>query len=639
MKRAVFWGIILTAFLSASVQAADIDLKRIVVTPYRYNEEVTKTAASISLITVDEIRQSNAQTILDVLRPVPGLVVRDWFGNTTKASVDIRGFGEQGGMNVVILVDGRRINEVDISAADWTQIPLNQVERIEIIRGGNSVLYGDNATSGVINIITKTPKAGRHFEFGAETGSYDMQAQKFSLSSAKNNLSYWFNSSRTATHGYRDNSFYKARDFSGKLRYDIKDEFLSHVSFGYHRADYGMPGALSSSDLINYGRRFSKYADDEVNEQDYYFLLGTKKALSDWGEFSWDTSYRRRKVFTNFTGANAGWNPLLKSRIDTYGITPKYQLDKPVFDKDNKFISGLDFYRYDYSADTYNNSGVLQDFNDINKISLGGYLQDEFSIFKDLVSVGGFRYEWAEYEFDYHDNSGVSLDVDRRLETNQKAYNCGLVYNYREDSSLFLNINRSFRFPAIDEYFTWGSLNTDLKPQESRNYELYYNPIGGPFGFGSNENYEKTRHQGYEAGLKAKINPKTTLAVNYTYTESTFIEGVYDGNDVPMVPRHKVRAGWEFSPLKDLNLNLWGNYVGKRYFINDQANSFSRLNGYFTLDANITYNYKDLAILVAANNILDKQYSEYAICNAATAAKNYYPNPGRNFSLKLEYKF
>jgi len=416
--------------------------------------------------------------------------------------------------------------------------------------------------------------------------------------------------------------------------------------------------------LINFGRQFSKYADDQVNEKDYYFLLGTKKAVADEGEISLDISYRRRDVFTNFTGANAGWNPLLDSRIDTYGFSPKYQLDKTFLGRDNKFISGIDCYRYDYSADTYNSAGALQDFNDINKISLGGYLQDGFSIFKNLVAVGGFRYEWAKYEFDYHDNSGFSAHVDRNIQNTQKAFNCGLAYNYKEDSSLFLNINRSFRFPATDEYFTWGSLNTELKPQESRNYEigirhraegnpelslsifrmnisneLFYNPMGGPFGFGANENYEKTRHQGAEANLEAELNKRIKLALNYTFTKSTFIDGVYDEKDVPMVPRNKSRAGLKFSATEKLRLNLWANYVGKRYFINDHANSFSRLNGYLTLDTNIIYNYKGLSILLAANNLLDRQYCEYAVCNAATGAKNYYPNPGRNFSLKLEYKF
>ena len=86
-----------------------------------------------------------------------GVVVRDFYGTGKTASVDIRGFGETAPLNVLVLVDGRRVNEIDLSGTDWTQIPIDQIERIEIVRGAGSVLYGDNAVGGVINIITKKP--------------------------------------------------------------------------------------------------------------------------------------------------------------------------------------------------------------------------------------------------------------------------------------------------------------------------------------------------------------------------------------------------------------------------------------------------------------------------------------------------
>lgn len=647
-------------------QAEDVGLDRIVVTPYRYAEDVGKAASSITVINQQDIRDTNATTVLDAIRSVPGLVVRDYFGNNTRASVDFRGFGEQGGLNVLVLVDGRRVNEVDISGVDWTQVPLNQVERIEVIRGGNSVLYGDNAVSGVINIITRKGKGKPQLEIGAQGGSYDFNAQQVSLSGDKDKFSYWFDSSRNSTGGYRENSYYRSTDFGSRLGYDVSDDLSLCFNSGYRSSIYGLPGALSGQDIEKYGRRHSNFPEDHAKDKDYYFVFGMDKDLEGAGEFTADVSYREKKVYSDFVGANMGWNPILRSVINTLAFTPRYKLDRKVFDRENTFLLGFDFFRYDYSLNNYDISDILQSASDINKFSFAPYLQDELSISEKLILVGGFRYESVKYEFDYHDSSVFfpSPDVDTDLRANKKAYNGGLVYKYRDESSVYFNINQSFRFPAVDEYFNWGSLNTDLKPQTSRDYEvgikhsfnpslklalslytmnieneLYYNPIGGPFGFGANENYDKTRHEGAEFSFDTKIIKNIDFFGNYSYTKAVFKTGAYDGNDIPMVPRHKGSVGLKLALPKNITLNIFGNYVGKRYFINDQANIFSQLNGYMTADTNISYTYKDFTVTAGVNNIFERDFSEYGVCNSVTGAKNYYPSPERNFKVTVEYKF
>lgn len=650
--------------MSAFGQTDDVELERIIVTPYRYDEEIGKVAANITVITNGDIKDSNSKNILDVLKTVAGLVVRDYYGTGVKASVDLRGFGEQGGMNVLVLVDGRRVNEIDLSGVDWAQIPLEQVEKIEVVRGWGSVLYGDNATSGVINIITKKGKGKPQLNLEAQVGSYDLEMQKLSVSGSKGAFSYYFSGGHEATNGYRKNSYYKTGDFGTKLSYGINQDLTLRFSQGFHKAEYGLPGPLSSKDLETMSRRSSKYGDDHANDRDYYFLVGADKDSEKFGKFDADVSFRRREVDTFWLTSSGGWNPTYKSRIDTIGITPKYLLDKNIFGQENKLIAGFDFYRSDYMSDNYNNADVLQNTTDINKISTGYYIQDEFSIFKNLTILGGFRYEAVKYEFDYRDNSGWNPDIDRNIRPNKKAYNGGLLYNYKDDSSVFFNINQGFRFPAADEYLTWGALNTDLAPQTSRNYELgirhrfnqnlkcdfsvysmniknelYYNPAGGPFGWGANENYDKTRHQGIEFAFDSKIMNNIGFFGNYSYSKAVFKTGAYDAKDIPMVPRHKGSVGLKFLFPKNITLNISGNYVGKRYFINDQANVFSQLNGYMTADMNVSYTYKDLRITAGINNIFDKKYSEFGVCNSATGAKNYYPSPERNFNLKLEYKF
>lgn len=211
-----------------------------------------------------------------------------------------------------------------------------------------------------------------------------------------------------------------------------------------------MPAALSLSDIDNFGRRYSKYGDDHADDGDYYFGFAANKDFGDWGKLSMDTSYRRRDVYGNFIGGNGGWNPFIRSYIETYGFTPKYILDRTIFGCDNMFIAGIDVYRYDYSYDTYNISDVLQDYTDINKITSGIYFQNEFSIFERLKLIGGYRKETARYHFDYHDNSGSNPDVDTESKPHQKAYNFGLVYRYADESSVFFSIPvEVFVFPLL----------------------------------------------------------------------------------------------------------------------------------------------------------------------------------------------
>ncbi|MBU2265851.1 MAG: TonB-dependent receptor, partial [Candidatus Omnitrophica bacterium] len=290
--------------------------------------------------------------------------------------------------------------------------------------------------------------------------------------------------------------------------------------------------------------------------------------------------------------------------------------------------------------------------------------QNEFSIFEKLKLIGGYRREKVSYDFDYHDNSGTYPDIDRKSDFYQKAYNSGLVYSHTEQSKVFLNISRSFRTPATDEYFTWGSLNLDLKPQVSDNFEigteqkfndnfqaglslfrmdleneLYYNPTGGPFAFGANENYNKTRRDGIEFSFDAKFFSWLELYGNYTYLKATFRGDSYAGNTIPMVPRNKVLIGMRWLPLESLKIDLSTNCIDEKFYINDQANRYDRIGAYQTINLSLSYSRDNWKFLAGVNNLASREYSEYGVRNATTGAYNLYPNPTRNFIVKVNYEF
>jgi len=656
--------------------AVDVDLDRIVVTPYRYGQTLEKTASSVSVITAEEINSSNAERVVDVFRSVPGVIVRDYYGNGAATTVDMAGFGEQAALNVLVLIDGRRVNDVDLSGVDWNQIPLDRVERIEVIRGGSAaVLYGDNASSGVINIITKNGEGKPKINLQAEYGSYDMNKQRLSLEGDINSrFSYLLDAYRQSTNGYRENSFNKNKDFASKFGYKVNDSVSVHFDSGFHASTYGMPSGLFQHHIDEHSRRWARYGEDHANNKDYYFVMGGKLGSLGLGNFDVDFSYRQKETDSYFLTSH---NDTRKNKIETYTVAPKYTIDNSIFGHDNKFITGIDFYRVFYNSNNYpyTDETNLKSYTNINKNSIGGYFHDEFSIFEQLVLSGGYRYELARYVFSYHDFTGVNPDRDGKLRPDIQAFDSGVVYTYKDDSSVFLNVSKSFRFPEVDE-FTGNYdnsfhqfLNTNLKPQSSMNYQvglrhkfserlkgsfslfrmvvndyIYYNPTGGQWSFGENENYDKTIHEGLESSLEAKPLDWVTFFGNYTFIRAYFDGGVYDKNEIPMVPRHKVTLGLRFILPKNFILNITGNYVGKRYFINDQANAVSRLNGYMVADTNLSWRYRDLTMVFGINNIFDKQYSEYGVYGTDSSKlfvydKCYFPSPGRNFSLKASYSF
>src|SRR3989304_4804592 len=209
--------LLLTSYFSllTSLYAEEkaVPLEEVVVTATRYEEEVTSVPANVAVISEKDIHNSTAQNIPDLLRMEAGIQVNDITGNRRHFTVDMRGFGETASSNVLVLVDGRKVNQADLSGVDWTQIPLERVERIELIRGGRgSVLYGDNATGGAINIITKEGAGGMSAGFDLAGGSYGtFKADAYASGSLKD-FSLHLSGNYLTSDGYRNNSKTESKD-------------------------------------------------------------------------------------------------------------------------------------------------------------------------------------------------------------------------------------------------------------------------------------------------------------------------------------------------------------------------------------------------------------------------------------------
>jgi iron complex outermembrane receptor protein len=293
------------------------------------------------------------------------VVVRDQLGTGKNVSVDIRGFGETATQNILVLVDGRRVNEIDLSGVDWSQIPLDQVERIEILRGPGSVLYGDNAAGGVINIITKKPEKAISATAEGVIGSYHYNKESGSVSGKWGPLSAILNAGYTGTEGYRDNGFLRAKDVGGKVLYDLNENISLNFSGGFHQDDTGLPGGLTKAEIHQLGRRATVRPGDKAETEDWYSSLGGKGKFGNLGRVEVDLSYRHREVedfFRSFSFED-------RRNLSAWGITPRYLLEAPLWIFPNKLTVGFDF--YDSESTVFSESAFGPNRLEVEKVSKG----------------------------------------------------------------------------------------------------------------------------------------------------------------------------------------------------------------------------------------------------------------------------
>jgi len=647
-------------------------LQEVVVTATRHEGEIRKIPANVTVITEEDIENSNAKTVLDLLRSEEGILVRDLLGNGKTAQVDMRGFGETGPFNTLVMVDGRRVNEIDLSGVDWGQIPLDQIQRIEIVRGTGSVLYGDNAVGGVINIITKPPAKKVTAAVGTAVGSYERIKGKASVSGGHEIIAGFLSVSYEETDGYRRNNEFRTRDVGGKIVLDATDYLSFTLSGSHHRDDFGLLGPLTESQL-QIDRKSTTRSFDEGETIDQYIALGGDWDLGEYGRVVCDFSFRDRDSDAEFVSSTSETD----SELQTWSITPRYSWNGTILDHANTVIAGVDIYASDLDVDFFFGTPLgPSGFSEIEKFSYGFYANNEFSLLENLILSLGARHERVRYDLEQRDFLFGFAPLDAVVRGREEAYSVGLTFLYSEKSSLFARVNRSFRFPLTDElvlfdFFTGRiRVNEDIEPQKGDHYEagvrhffapdvealrflapeiearatlfraevrdeIFFNPATF-----TNENHPKTLHQGVEIGITAHLLKKATVVGNYTFEKATFRDDPFENNNLPAVPRHKATLGFRlYDLIPGLIFSANYNFVGSSFLISDQANQFRKLEQYHTIDTRISYKWKWIEAFVGVNNITNEKYSEFAVLGGFPTVRNFYPAPERNWIAGLEAVF
>ena len=321
------------------------------VTATRFSEDARRLPASTTVITAEDIQKSAARTLPELLQEQTGITMKDFFGNNASStSVDLRGYGVTGGQNTLILLDGRRITDIDLTSVQWAAIPLAGVERIEILRGTGAVLYGDGASAGVINIVTRSPlKQGAALEVFGRTATYNTQEGQLYGSYVKDNFGINASVYGFSSDGYRANNRNEQQNNTANLRWAFADTTID-LRAASDSQELRLPGARRIQPSIG----LDEYAADPRGAQtplDYSSRDGKRAGLAlgqRFGEaelslnFDWRTKDQRAYF-------DQGGFPIYRAdALEVNSFTPRLRLPFATGAFSHRLRLGMDMYAWRY---------------------------------------------------------------------------------------------------------------------------------------------------------------------------------------------------------------------------------------------------------------------------------------------------
>ncbi len=571
----------------------------VVVTATATRKAVKDCSSSVSVVSSQDIRAISASNALNLLNFLPGVFVQRT-GDFGRADVDIRGIGQRG-RRINILVDGRPEKMGLYGCTVTHAFPLDNVERIEVVRGPSSVLYGSEAFGGVVNIITRNPEEGLETDLSASYGSFNTQQLNLRHGGKLKRWIYYLTFDRRRSDGHRENSSYNGNAFTGKLSYDFSDRFQLSIQGKYFDGKKYEAGAvdLPLSDFWNdYQRGAVDLTVKAEDERDEFFL----------------------KVYRNFGHHrfSDGWH----SRDYINGGVLRYTTHRI---RNNELVCGVDFRVL--GGKSYNWPQGQWDKNET-----AVFVQDEYVVHQRWILSAGFR---------LHRDSLFGIEG---------CPHWGIVFKVSEKTTLRTSINKGFRSPQLNELYMFPAANSDLKPEKVWNYEVGFDQkIGGWMSLGaavyrmkgSNlietalnpspppafkfQNRGEFTFYGAELNMRAALSRSFSAFLFYTYLDPG--------------EKTKGRAGqkWDFS-LRFENDDVFAS-LQTQYITDYYAEDFAqyRLPSYFLLNLRFEVNALSfLGIFVEMNNILDKDYLIYVDMPGIEAGP--YPMPGRSLNIGFSIK-
>ncbi len=573
MKK--FWG--LRVFLlglgaimgmSPDAMGAEVELGQVVVTGTRTEVEISDSPQPISVITKEEIMNTPDRTIPEVIQRAAGVLITNNGPMGSITTANIRG-SEAG--QVLIMIDGRRINDAQNGLFDLSNLPLSkdEIERIEVLRGGASALYGSDAMGGVINIITKSPTKEPYTKVAASFGRFGTQDYSLSHRWKPGPLGYGLFASRGISEGFRPNSDYRAWTVGGDLSYDLPWKGELKVSARNMQKEIGLPGTITFTDPDD--RQKDNLTQLDLNYRD---KIGSAVTLNFRG---WQNIYRQ--IFDSGTQGPDVGPPLLHKSYETGGDLQA----TAAIGSANLVTGGLE---------------GIQDRVDSSSIGVqrgtrgAVYLQDEIEVVKAVTTTLGMRYDM---------NSLFQNQLDPRV---------ALLVRLPEDTRVRASVARSYRAPTFNDLFwpanAFVAGNPNLQPEKAWSYELggekkfgdlalfkiagFYRDVKDLIHWASDANFVwrptnvQTAHI-WGAETELVFSPWKGLSIPLTYSY-LYPRDQATGEPISNKPKHIVNAGVEYATPFGLKTSLKGRYV--QYYVNN----ISTLNrDYFVVDVRLGYDF------------------------------------------------
>ena len=659
-------------------------LPTVVVTASRLaNDSNTLSLASsvgafTTVINNDRINKSAGKTIPEILSFEAGIQFQDLYASTNGAgqTIDMRGFGEPATANTLILINGRRLTDLDLAAVDFSSIPRESIDRIEITRGNvGGVLYGGGAEGGAINIITKSnAKPGRHSKVDGGLGSDGYREYNFSSTLNKDGVSINAYGNRVLSDGYRDNNYLKQKNLTFEIRRHLKKGSI-FLNINLDDQKLGLPGGRivqpsnGTNDLNN--PRGAQTPNDYALENGMATYLGGSYDLNDFAELILDGSLRRKDQDSDFRNQDQARDTVLT----TWSLTPRLLLDTSIAGKSLTSTTGLDLYYVDYNSDRKRKPNTAP-FTRVKayQYTTGFYNQSSIKLTNQFSTSIGLRLERINFQIGdtaYPGNPGsfgwpqTTFKPTLTGSENEYALNLGFEFKPADLVKFYGHIGRSYRTPTLDERSgtAYALNNFELKNQSSREIqggtqfllgktfidtrayfsktrdEIRFDPDDST-SFGANENVGPIYRYGLESTMNRKISEALSIKGDLTLLKAEFADGQFDGQDVPLVPNIIASAGinWKIKPW--LNLNTAITYEGDRRLANDEQGYFTKLSDFTVWDLDLKGEYRSFTWSASVNNVLDKDYQTFGTASDTTPGKySVQTLPGRTYFFRLGLKF
>ena len=650
-------------------------MEEVVVTATKTEEKRKDIANSVTIIDAYDIAESSARSVGELVANEPGV---DWRirGNYGGASeeIHIRGMGADA---TQVVVNGVVLNSPSFGSADVSQVPLNNIERIEVVKGPGSVLYGSGAMGGTVNIITKRPNrdsmsATAEVGYGTES-SYQISAEQGMF--VTDDFGYYLTANLRETDGFRDNSDLEHTDVSLNLILDKGETLDVSLYADYVNRDYGLPGPKPPAATADYFIGETKFYNSEssslVNrgeDENYRSALEVKSRVADIVDLRFKTDY---SVQTSFNHTRYPWGGY-GDETDVTNTIKGFEANlhaRPL--SWVSLIAGTEYrdFNYENEQQSLDMSGtIVSGFGTDSEHgvhTLGTFAEVNVSPVKTVKLIAGFRHE------------------DHSRFGNENVPRFGLVVNPLDKTTLKLNHGKHFKAPTMndlfwpDDGFAKGNpeldpetgWHTDFTVEQSLMEDLAFvsltyfkwdindkidwaeNPdeptmIPG-WNYWTPSNISSYKAKGVEIAASAGPFYGVTADISYTYQDVE--EELKAGNS--RQARYKPENLFKCSLVHDAEFGLTSSvtarYVGERpgyYRLNTDTTPMEELDSYWTFDVQLEQEFFDnWRASILASNLFDEDYVTYIASftdqNTFVTSQQPYPGAGRSVFATVTYEF